>query len=69
MDLSFTADQDALREACQRLYAKESHPERVREVEAAGFDPHLWEAVVAMGLPAMAVPEGAGGAGASLTDL
>jgi alkylation response protein AidB-like acyl-CoA dehydrogenase len=69
MDLSFTPDQDALREACQRLYAKESHGERVREVEATGFDPHLWEAVVAMGLPTMALPEADGGAGASLTDL
>ena len=39
MDLSFTPDQDALREAAQRLYAKESHGERVREVEADGFDP------------------------------
>ncbi len=69
MDLSFTADQDALREACQRLYAKESDPERVREVEPAGFDPLLWAAVSGMGLPTMAVPEAAGGAGASLTDL
>ncbi len=69
MDLSFTPDQDALREATSRLYAKESHGERVREAEATGFDPVLWAAVVAMGLPVMAVPEEAGGAGASLTDL
>ncbi|MDQ2647950.1 MAG: acyl-CoA dehydrogenase family protein, partial [Actinomycetota bacterium] len=69
MDLSFTTDQEALREAVQRLYAKASHPERVREVEALGFDPALWDQVVAMGLPAMAVPEAAGGASASLTDL
>src|SRR4051812_27961277 len=69
MDLSFTPDQDALREACQRLYAKESHGERVREIEDEGFDRPLWDAVVAMGLPAMALAEAAGGAGASLTDL
>lgn len=69
MDLSFTPDQDALREAAQRLYAKESHGERVRDLEAAGFDPALWDAVVQMGLPAMALPEEVGGAGASLTDL
>ncbi|MEQ1788609.1 MAG: acyl-CoA dehydrogenase, partial [Acidimicrobiales bacterium] len=69
MDLSFTPDQDALREAATRLYAKESHGERVREAEASGFDPVLWEAVVAMGLPVMALPEEVGGAGASLTDL
>ena len=69
MDLSFTPDQDALREATNRLYAKESHGERVREAEPTGFDPVLWAAVVAMGLPVMALPEAAGGAGASLTDL
>ena len=69
MDLSFTPDQDALRDATQRLYAKESHGERVREVETAGFDPLLWRSVGQMGLPTMAVPEERGGAGASLTDL
>lgn len=69
MDLSFTPDQDALREATTRLYAKESHGERVREAEGTGFDPVLWGAVVAMGLPVMALPEAGGGAGASLTDL
>lgn len=69
MDLSFTPDQEALREAAQRLYAKESHGERVRQLEASGFDPGLWEAIVQMGLPTMALPEAAGGAGASLTDL
>jgi alkylation response protein AidB-like acyl-CoA dehydrogenase len=69
MDLSFTPDQDSLREAVQRLYAKESHGERVREVEADGHDPVLWDAATAMGLPTMALPEAAGGAGASLTDL
>jgi alkylation response protein AidB-like acyl-CoA dehydrogenase len=69
MDLSFTPDQDALRDASVRLYAKESHGERVREAEPTGFDPALWDAVVAMGLPAMALPEEHGGAGASLTDL
>jgi alkylation response protein AidB-like acyl-CoA dehydrogenase len=69
MDLSLTPDQDALREAATRLYAKESHGERVREAETTGFDPALWDGLVAMGLPTMAVPEDLGGAGASLTDL
>ena len=69
MDLSFTPDQDALQVAVTRLYGKESHGERVREAEATGFDPVLWDAVRAMGLPVMALAEAAGGAGASLTDL
>ena len=69
MDLSFSPDQTALRDAALRLYAKESPGERVRELEPDGFDPLLWAAVVDMGLPAMALPEAVGGAGASLTDL
>ncbi len=69
MDLSLTPDQDALRETTGRLYAKESSGERVREAEATGIDLALWEAIVQMGLPTMAVPEAHGGAGASLTDL
>ena len=69
MDLSFTPDQAALREATLRLYAKESHGERVREAEAAGFDPALWAAISQMGLPTMALPAALGGADASLTDL
>ncbi|MEO7428319.1 MAG: acyl-CoA dehydrogenase [Acidimicrobiales bacterium] len=69
MDLCFTPDQDALREAALRLYAKESDGERVRELEPVGFDGVLWAGVLQMGLPTMAVPEQAGGAGATLTDL
>ena len=63
MDLSFTPDQDALREATTRLYAKESHGERVREAEATGFDPALWAAVVQLGAVTIGVPEAAGGGG------
>lgn len=69
MDLSFTPDQDALAEAVGRLYGARSHGERVRELEPDGFDPDLWEGVCSMGLPTMALPEAAGGAGATLTDL
>ena len=69
MDLSFTPDQDALREATTRLYAKESSGAQVREAEASGFDPVLWAAIGAMGLPTMTLPDELGGAGASLTDL
>jgi len=69
MDLSFTPDQEALRDAVLRLYGKQSDGERVRDLEPEGFDPALWAAVVDMGLPAMALPETARGAGASLTDL
>lgn len=69
MDLSFSTDQSALRDATARLYAKESHPERVRLAEHTGFDRGLWDALAQMGLPTMGVPEDQGGGGASLTDL
>ena len=70
MDLSLSADQLALQEAVGRLYAKESHPERVRAAEATdGFDPSLWDALGRMGIPTMGVPEAHGGGGAALTDL
>ncbi|HEY8545667.1 MAG TPA: acyl-CoA dehydrogenase family protein [Acidimicrobiales bacterium] len=70
MDLSHSADQLALQEAVGRLYAKESHPERVRAAEAThGHDPALWDALTQMGVPTMGVPEGRGGGGARLADL
>ena len=70
MDLSLSADQLALQEAVGRLYAKESHPERVRAAEAThGHDAALWDALVQMGIPTMGVAEHQGGGGARLTDL
>jgi alkylation response protein AidB-like acyl-CoA dehydrogenase len=69
MDLSYSADQSALHDAVTRLYAKESHPERVRGAEPTGFDDGLWQALVQMGLPTMGVPERLGGGAADLTDL
>jgi alkylation response protein AidB-like acyl-CoA dehydrogenase len=69
MDLSLSPEQSALHDAAARLYAKESHPGRVRSAEATGFDEGLWQALVQMGLPVMGAPEARGGGGASLTDL
>jgi alkylation response protein AidB-like acyl-CoA dehydrogenase len=69
MQLADTDEQRDLREHLSSFFAKESTPERVRAAEPLGFDPHLWEQVVAMGLPVMAVPESQGGGEASLSDL
>ena len=60
MDLSLSAEQSALHDATARLYAKESHPERVRAAEESGFDPSLWDALGRMGLPTMGGPEDRG---------
>jgi alkylation response protein AidB-like acyl-CoA dehydrogenase len=64
-----TPDQEALRDAATRLYAKESSPERVREAESTGFDVRLWEGLVQLGATTMGVAEASGGAGATLRDL
>jgi alkylation response protein AidB-like acyl-CoA dehydrogenase len=69
MDLSYSDEQQNLRESLSSFFSKESTPERVRAAEPSGFDADLWDKVAAMGLPAMAVPEELGGGGASVLDL
>ena len=43
--------------------------DRLREHEPVGFAPELWDQLVAVGAPGMAVPEDHGGGGATLLDL
>jgi alkylation response protein AidB-like acyl-CoA dehydrogenase len=69
MDLSYSDEQQHLRENLSGFFAKESTPAHVRAAEPSGFDPELWDRIAAMGLPAMAVPENLGGGGASVLDL
>ncbi len=67
-DLALSEEQEQLQHSVRALFEKESGTELVREVEPLGFSPRLWEQVVALGLPEMAVPEDCGGSGAGLTD-
>jgi alkylation response protein AidB-like acyl-CoA dehydrogenase len=69
VDLNFTDDQVALRDAFASLFAKASPSSVVRAAEPLGFDPTIWEHLVQTGVPMMAVPEAAGGGGASFVDL
>jgi alkylation response protein AidB-like acyl-CoA dehydrogenase len=69
MDLSPTAEQEQLVGAFSALYAKESSTDRVRDAEPSGHDPVLWDWLSEVGALEMAVPEEAGGWGASMTDL
>ena len=72
MNLDLTDDQRAVAHAFETFFVKESSSERVRAAEASeppGFDPRLWQGLVAMGVPAMGVPAGSGGGGAGLLDL
>jgi len=69
MDLNLSEEQQQLVDTFASLYAKESTGERVRAVEATGFDPALWERLVETGVLEMAVDEASGGWGATLLDL
>ena len=69
MDLSYSDEQQHLRENLSSFFSKESTPEHVRAAEPDGFDAELWDKIAAMGLPAMAVSEELGGGGASALDL
>ncbi len=60
MELALDDDQRALAEVVTTLLQKHSSPERVRAAEPDGFDEGLWQALVELGLPGIAVgPEAA----------
>lgn len=65
MELALDTDQLALAEVVDTLLQKHSSPERVRAAEAQGFDEALWQALVELGLPGIAVGDEA----ASTLDL
>jgi alkylation response protein AidB-like acyl-CoA dehydrogenase len=69
VDLNPTSEQQQLIDAFGALYAKESTGERVRAAEPLGFDRALWDLLATNGVVEMAVPEAAGGWGASVLDL
>jgi alkylation response protein AidB-like acyl-CoA dehydrogenase len=69
VDLSLDAEQEALVASFADLLAKHASPERVRAAEPSGFDPALWDALRAIGVVEMAVPDERGGWGAGLLEL
>lgn len=68
MKLGISEEQQMLRDTFARLFQNESSAERVRAVEATGFDQELWKQLVELGVPGMRVAESAGGTGSSLLD-
>ena len=62
MDLALRPEDVELCAALDALLSKESAPARVRAAEALGFDPELWQALVAVGVPALAAGPDAAGA-------
>lgn len=69
MRTRLTEDETAVKEVFDGFFANESPVEVVRAAEPGGHDTDLWAKLAATGAPGMAVPESAGGGGATLTDL
>src|SRR3569623_1751464 len=69
LDYSLSEDHTDLQTAYRQFFKTHSTIEAVRAAEATGFDKSLWERLCAMGATTMAVPESAGGDGATLVDL
>jgi alkylation response protein AidB-like acyl-CoA dehydrogenase len=69
LDYSLSEDHQALQAAYKDFFTTHCSIETVRAAEASGFDKSLWERLCAMGGSTMALPEDAGGDGATLVDL
>lgn len=69
LDYSLTDDHTDLQNAYRQFFKTHSPIDTVRAAEASGFDKSLWERLCAMGATTMAIPESAGGDGATLVDL
>lgn len=69
MDLEPSDEQRSIIDVFGALADRTCPPDTLREHEPLGFSTKLWEQLVAVGAPGMAVPEAAGGAGAGMLDL
>jgi alkylation response protein AidB-like acyl-CoA dehydrogenase len=69
VDLDPTDEQQSIVDVFGSLAERTVPLDRLRDHEPVGFAPELWEQLVSVGAPGMAVPEDAGGSGASLLDL
>jgi alkylation response protein AidB-like acyl-CoA dehydrogenase len=69
VDLDPTDEQQSIVDVFGGLAERTVPLDRLRDHEPLGFAPDLWQQLLAVGAPGMAVPEASGGAGASLLDL
>ncbi len=69
MDLDPTAEQQSIIDVFGGLVDRTAPLEQLRDHEPVGFSPALWEQLVAVGAPGMAIPETDGGADATMLDL
>ncbi|WP_280435278.1 acyl-CoA dehydrogenase family protein [Nocardia carnea] len=68
-DYSLSEDQSELQAAYAKFFKTRCPLEVVRAAELTGFDKNLWEQLCGTGATTMALPESAGGDGATLVDL
>ena len=68
MDLTFTDEQDMLREAVRGLCAGAVESVRLMEDDPKGFDDGFWDQLAAMGLTGLMLDEQHGGSAMSLLD-
>ncbi len=63
MEITFTDEQDMLRESVRKLLDRYSAPAAVRELEddSVGYSPDLWAELAGMGLLGLTIPEKYGG--------
>src|SRR6266480_4199026 len=70
MDFTFSAEQDALRDAVRSTLAREAPSAFVRRMidDEVGVSPELWSKMADLGWLGLLVPEAHGGLGLSLVD-
>jgi alkylation response protein AidB-like acyl-CoA dehydrogenase len=71
VDFTFSADQEALRDAVRSFVSKEMPPAFVRRMidDDRGFTPQIWEKMAALGWLGLLVPEAQGGLGLGALDV
>ena len=70
MDFDLTDEQREIKNVARELLAARSPLAKVREAaEAAAYDPGLWNEIVALGWPGIAVAERYGGQGLGAVEL
>lgn len=71
MDLSFSSEQDMLRDSASRFLANECPFEKVKEIEESeeGYLPELWQQVAELGWLGLPFPEEYGGFDGTFIDL
>jgi alkylation response protein AidB-like acyl-CoA dehydrogenase len=71
MQLTPTAEQQALKDAVERFCQDQVTPERLQawERDAAGIDPPTWRAIAALGWFGLGLPEERGGSGLGMVEV